>query len=56
VQARLSVNSFTVVLVKPCYDLARANISDFFADVVKQNCTTKVTGKLDNRAGFSIKR
>ena len=45
-KANLSVNSFSVVLVKKCYDLAKASMKDFSAQIVKQQNTTHVKGTL----------
>ncbi|KAF6021989.1 VPS13D [Bugula neritina] len=45
-KANLFVKSFSLVLVKKSYDLAKANISKFQIEVIKQQKTTKFSGGL----------
>lgn len=44
-KAKLSVKSFSVVFVKKCYDLARANINNIQVDIIKQQQATRFSGR-----------
>lgn len=49
IQANLSINGFTVVFVKPCYDLARAKIRKLSAQIVKQCSSTRISGENNSK-------